>query len=121
MEIWLPLTIAEYEHYQVSNHGNIKNAQNSVMKLETTNKGYLRVTLSAKGVQKKFRVHRLVAQHFIPNPENKEQVNHKDTDKTNNHYTNLEWSTNQENMVHAYKNNLSYDVRLNGRWVKPTE
>lgn len=66
---------------------------------------YLYVNLNNNGI-KQFRVHRLVAMHFIDNPKNLEQVNHIDGDKNNNTVDNLEWCTNQENMDHARKTNL---------------
>ena len=65
-------------------------------------RGYKRVSFN----RKEYSVHRLVAMKYIPNPQNKEQVNHKDGDKTNNHYTNLEWVTNKENHEHAVENGL---------------
>lgn len=55
-----------------------------------------------KGRYRCFKVHRLIAETFIPNPENKLYVNHKDSNKLNNHVDNLEWCTHSENMQHAY-------------------
>ena len=63
--------------------------------------GYKRVSLSKDGESKKFLVHVLMARHFIPNPENKKTVNHKDKGKTNNDVSNLEWSTHREQALHA--------------------
>ena len=57
--------------------------------------------------QKIHKIHRLVAEHFVENIENKPCVNHKDGDKLNNHFSNLEWATVRENTVHAYANRLS--------------
>jgi hypothetical protein len=76
-----------------------------VVRPRLTKKRYLRVDLSGKG-NKKYRkfVHVLVAEHFLPNPDNKPEVNHKDLDKSNNWYWNLEWVTRKENIAHAYKN-----------------
>jgi hypothetical protein len=58
----------------------------------------LRCNLSSGGVHKTILIHKIVAEAFIPNPEGKETVNHKDECKTNNHYTNLEWLTVGENV-----------------------
>lgn len=63
--------------------------------------GYLNVGLRKEGKQKKFRVHRLVAQAFIPNPEGKPYINHIDGNRKNNHVENLEWCTQKENVYHA--------------------
>ena len=68
------------------------------LKPEVLENGYLRVALWKDGQKERFRVHRLVAEAYIPNPEGKEQVNHKDEDKTNNCINNLEWMTHKENI-----------------------
>lgn len=65
---------------------------------------YTIVSLRVDGKNKKERLHRVVAKTFIPNPDFKEQVNHKDLDKNNNKLTNLEWMTGKENSVHAVEN-----------------
>lgn len=75
---------------------------NRYLKPQLNRKGYLRVMIG----KKRYFVHRLVAQTYIPNPENKLQVNHKDGNKYNNDVDNLEWVTNLENKEHAIKNNL---------------
>lgn len=67
---------------------------------------YLRVTLSRGNVQKRFALHRLIAMTFIPNPENKEEVNHLDGDRWNNTKDNLEWATQEENLKHQQETGL---------------
>ena len=62
--------------------------------------GYMRINLERR---KTFSLHRLIAIHFIPNPENKPQVNHINGDKTDNDIRNLEWMTDRENKYHAWK------------------
>lgn len=92
--------------YRVSEDGRVFNNQNKEMKLDSSAR-YLRVQLICQdGTVKKESVHRLVAKAFIPNPENKPDVNHIDGNKLNNHVSNLEWVTKSENMVHARNNKL---------------
>lgn len=106
--------------YQVSNLGNVKsfsrvvprkNGKKRVIKgreLTPTlhKKGYYYVRLGAKGNQKHFYIHRLVATAFIPNPHNKPQVNHINGNKADNNVRNLEWMTAQENITHAFNEGL---------------
>lgn len=98
MEEWR--TVLGYEGiYQISSIGRVKNAYGHILKPETSRNGYKRVTFYDR---KKFQVHRLVAIAFIPNPEDKDVVNHKNGDKLDNSVENLEWSTWSENLKHAY-------------------
>lgn len=99
-EIWKP--IEGYPGYEISNLGRIKsfrqNAKGKITYGNKDKKGYLTKALyDTDGFPKTFKVHRLVAQAFIPNPDNLPQVNHKDEDKTNNCITNLEWCDNEYN------------------------
>lgn len=105
-EIWKDI-IGFENYYQISNFGRIKSLSynkagfEKVLKLNKS-PFYYQILLCAEGVRKSIKVHRLVAIHFIPNPENKKEVNHKDFDKLNNHVDNLEWVTPKENSRHAY-------------------
>ena len=68
--------------------------------------GYKIVWMNIKGKQKHYYLHRLIAEAFIPNPDNKPQVNHIDGNKTNNNVENLEWVTSKENVHHAIRTGL---------------
>lgn len=90
--------------YAISNDGVINSHVGrfpKFLKKNPSKKGYLTVNLYHNKKRTCYTVHRLVAQAFILNPDNKPQVNHKDGIKTNNHYTNLEWCTAQENIIHS--------------------
>lgn len=101
-EVWKD--IKGYEDlYQVSNFGNVKSLRtNKNLGFSKAGKGYYKVGLSKKGKRKMFFVHRLVAQAFLSNTEQKPCVNHKDCNKLNNSANNLEWITYCEN--NSYKN-----------------
>ena len=95
--------------YQVSNLGRVKSFKKDKAKILKSNPGiggYLRVVLCKDFKNKNRFVHVLVAKAFIPNPDNKPQVNHIDGDKTNNRVENLEWMTCSENIHHAFANGL---------------
>ena len=113
-EEWRTLVLDGKEtHFLISSYGRIKNLKTQHWKhggmlkpkLNKTT-GYYRWTISINNVQTDYYVHRLVAETFIPNPQNKEQVNHIDGDKSNNCVDNLEWTTPKENTQHAFNNGL---------------
>ena len=94
--------------YLVSDEGFVIGVKSKKkLRVSPTYNGYHRVKLYRNAQGKTMMVHRIVASAFIPNPENKDQVNHKDGNKANNALTNLEWVTQEENQKHAYLNGLS--------------
>lgn len=95
--------------YQVDELGNVYLARNGrKLKPSDNGIGYLQISLTKEGKRSNFLVHRLIAIAFIPNPERKRTVNHKDGDKRNNNVNNLEWMTYKENIGHLI-NVLGFD------------
>ena len=126
IEIWCP--VVGYEGlYEVSSLGRVKSLTRTkkgkcgsivgvperILKYKTDRDGYLSVTLSAKNKRKMFRVHRLVAETFIPNPDNLPQVNHKDENPANNTVENLEWCSVSYNINYGNRNKKVSIAELN--------
>ena len=105
MELWKNIDTAS--NYEVSNLGNIRNIKSGqILNPGISGNGYKQVSLKMNdtGKFKKQYVHRLVAQYWLDNPENKREVNHKNLDRTDNRAENLEWLTSSENQKHKFEN-----------------
>lgn len=135
-EIWKP--VSGYAGlYEISSLGRLKALHKVVLKSNGRRKtmverimrpsinswGYAVTTIVGTIGRKNVKIHRLVAEAFLPNPKNKTDVNHIDSDRTNNILSNLEWCTRKENMVHAAINNriktkltISDVLQIRGEW-----
>lgn len=101
--------IRNWEWYLVNERGDVLNTKtNKLIVGDKNNAGYLRVCLYNGSKKKRFFRHRLVAEYFIDNPDKLTEVNHKDGNKNNNHYTNLEWCTREQNEQHAWDQQLKH-------------
>lgn len=119
-----PLDI--FSGYQISRQGVVKSSTGKVLSIFKRNDYYAVALGKNRHEQKMYSLHRLLAIAFLPNPENKRTVNHKDGNKLNNALSNLEWATYQENMQHSFDNRLHVATKgaahpaakLNSRKVK---
>ena len=121
-EIWKD--IEGYEGlYKISNHGEVwSERKQGLLKKGKGTKGYYKVILTKNKKPKNFDIHRLVATHFIDNPFKKPCVNHLDENKTNNHYSNLEWCTYKENTNHGTGNERRKETRKHSsKWKEFVE
>lgn len=131
--IWKP--IKNYsEYYEISTDGRVRSFDriiydkngirlrlNKSKEISSRNGLYKMVGLNKNRIQTQISIHRLVALAFLPNPENKPQVNHIDGDKLNNNMYNLEWVTAKENVQHAFDKGLKKPTWLNKKLSKETK
>lgn len=126
-EIWIGVVGFE-DRYEVSTLGRARSlsvphkirgggfymTKGRILKPVLSKWGYYYITCAREGVDKKFMIHKLMAEAFLPNPENKPEVNHIDGNKLNNRLENLEWVTKSENALHAHRLGLSKSPGLRG-------
>jgi len=95
--------INDYNNYEISSHGRVRNNQTNRILKQSLRSGYFSVGLIKEGEIKRHDIHRMVSQAFIPNPNNLRCVDHKDNNKFNNHVNNLRWCSSQENNMNRSK------------------
>lgn len=127
-EVWKPINGYEGQ-YEISSHGRVKSVKRLISHKRghicvperilvgyKTPDGYQRVYLSSNRTQRKFLVHRLVAEAFIPNPNNLPLINHRDENKQNNRVDNLEWCTNEYNVNFGTRNKRIGESNTNSKY-----
>lgn len=100
-EIWK--SHPDIDKIEVSSFGRVRSVKRYYYKINPINSGYLKIQFSMNGKRINKLVHRLVAQAFIPNPNDLPEVNHKDGDRMNNNVDNIEWCTHEENIAYREK------------------
>ena len=98
--------VKDYQNYYVLKDGTVVGARGNTLSPDKNKSGYYRVTLSKEGKTKRVFIHKLVAEHYVPNEYNLPIVNHLDGNKLNNHALNLEWTTHKDNLSHALSTGL---------------
>lgn len=124
-EIWKGVIYQGVDYswrFECSNYGRIRNANNKqVYTPHLSGIGYFQICTSINGKNKNIKIHKAVAETFIPNPDNLRDVNHIDGNKQNNNINNLEWVTHQDNMLHANKIGLHPStMNTNNLWIEKT-
>lgn len=100
------IQIKNYPNYYITEEGEVYSSKNKQWLKKYLKGGYYAVTLRNENMQKPTRIHKIVAEHYLPKVEGKTQVNHIDGNKLNNSLSNLEWCTSAENQLHAYSTGL---------------
>ena len=109
------MDIIGYENYLIYDDGRVYSKKRNIfLKPKDNGLGYKQICLCNNGGQKWTYIHRLVALHYIPNPENKPQVDHLDRDRSNNNLSNLRWVTSLENNQNKGENKTKYKSNTSG-------
>lgn len=119
VEMWKPVPIDGFDKlYEVSNLGRIRRAKTGNLRtVVVSSDGYCQFGLSMNGIRTSKRVHVFVGKCFVPNPHNRNSINHKDGNKANPHWKNLEWCTQQENIIHAVETGLMNTAKGERQWL----
>jgi len=122
IELWKPIEVCP--KYEISTLGRVRNTRSECIRVPDKNsKGYARLRILKDGKKIRFMIHRCVALAFLPNPENKEMVDHINGDNTDNRLVNLRWSTRSENQLNGKvrkdkKHTTLRNVIKNGNWYR---
>jgi len=113
------MEINGYEDYLIYQDGRVYSKKSNIyLKHKCTAMGYYKVDLCKNGKHKHFFIHRLIALYYIPNPDNKPNIDHKDRNRKNNNISNLRWATQKENMNNKNKRNDNTSGHTNISYIK---
>jgi len=107
------MDIIGYPNYTIDRDGNVKNKiTGKVLKPATDSDGYKVIGLTNNTIRKTLKIHRLLALHYIPNPENKPHIDHIDRNKLNNNLSNLRWASFSENSINRIHPNQDHCIEI---------